>query len=91
MMLPDARRAVITWKGPGKPIVLTLYGADGEAVAVPLEPKRALTLANELLTSGVAAIKADPEAPWALCRYQGLGVEVDADHVVLERQLDILK
>ena len=38
--------------------MLTLYGPDGE-VAVPLLPKRALTLAQELLTRGVAAIKAD--------------------------------
>jgi hypothetical protein len=44
--------------------MLTLYGPDGE-VAVPLLPKRALTLAQELLTRGVSAIKADPEAPWA--------------------------
>ncbi len=59
MMLPDARRAVVTWQGPGEPVVLTIYGADGEAVALPLEPKRALTLAQELLTCGVQAIKAD--------------------------------
>ena len=65
MMLPDARRVVVTWEGPGEPIVLTIYGPDGEAVAVPLEPKRALALARELLTQGVAAIKADPAAPWA--------------------------
>ncbi len=38
--------------------MLTLYGPDGE-VAVPLLPKRALTLAQELLTRGVTAIKAD--------------------------------
>ncbi len=57
-------RAVVTWEGPGEPIVLTLYGPDGE-VALPLLPKRALTLAQELLTRGVQAIKADPEAPWA--------------------------
>ncbi len=51
-------RAVVTWEGPGEPIVLTLYGADGETT-VPLLPKRALTLAQELLTRGVAAIKVD--------------------------------
>ncbi len=51
-------RGVVTWEGPGEPIVLTLYGPDGE-VAVPLLPKRALTLAQELLTRGVQAIKAD--------------------------------
>jgi len=53
-----ADRAVVTWEGPGEPIMLTLYGPDGE-VAVPLLPKRALTLAQELLTRGVQAIKAD--------------------------------
>ncbi len=58
-------RAVVTWEGPDEPIVLTVYGPDGEAVSLPLEPKRALTLAQELLTSGVSAIKADPAAPWA--------------------------
>ncbi len=26
-------RAVVTWEGPGEPIVLALYGPDGEAVA----------------------------------------------------------
>ncbi len=35
-----------------------LYAPDGE-VAVPLLPKRALELAQELLTRGVMAIKAD--------------------------------
>ena len=49
----------MSWKGPGEPIVLTLYGPDGEAVALPLEPQRALKLAQELLTRGVQAIKAD--------------------------------
>ncbi len=38
--------------------MLTLYGSDGEA-ALPLLPKRALTLAQELLTRGVQAIKVD--------------------------------
>ncbi len=55
-------RVVVTWEGPGEPIVLTLYGPDGEEVAVSLEPKRALTLAQELLTCAVQAITADPEA-----------------------------
>ena len=58
-------RVVVTWEGPGQPIMLKVYGADGE-VAVPLLPKWAVTLAQELLTCGVSAIKADPEAPWAL-------------------------
>ncbi len=52
-------RAVVSWEGPGQPIVLTLNGPDGEEVAVPLLPKRALTLAQELLTRGVSAIKVD--------------------------------
>ncbi len=51
-------RAAVTWEGPGAPMVLALYGPDGE-VAVLLLPKRALTLAQELLTRGVQAIKAD--------------------------------
>ncbi len=51
-------RAVVSWAGPGEPIVLTVHGPDGE-VAVPMVPKRALELAQELLTRGVQAIKAD--------------------------------
>ena len=51
-------RAAVSWKGPGGPIVLTLYGPGGE-VAVPLLPRRALELARELMTRGVQAIKAD--------------------------------
>ena len=45
--------------------MIELYGAAGETVALALEPKRALTLAQELLTRGVQAIKAQPGAPWA--------------------------
>ncbi len=51
-------RAVVSWGGPAQPVMLTIYGPEGE-VAVPLDPKRALTLAQELLTCGVQAIKAD--------------------------------
>ena len=51
-------RAVVSWAGPGEPVLLTLYGPEGE-LAVPLLPKRALTLAQELLTRGVQAIKVD--------------------------------
>ena len=58
-------RAVVSWEGPGEPIMLTIYGPDGEVVAVPLLPAKALKLAQELLTQGVQAIKADPTAPWA--------------------------
>ena len=70
-------RAVVTWKGPGEPIVLTAYGPDGKEVALPLLPKRALTLAQELLTRGVQAIKADSwdamYEPGAPQRAPGLG------------------
>ncbi len=62
------RRAVVSWEGPGQPIMLTLYGPDGEKVALPLAPKRALTLAQELLTCGVQAIKADS---WDVMYEQG--------------------
>ncbi len=54
-----SRAVVVTWEGPGEPILLTVYGPDDEAVALPLLPARALTLAQELLTRGVMAIKAD--------------------------------
>ncbi len=47
--------------------MLTLYGPDGE-VALSLLPKRALTLAQELLTRGVQAIKADS---WDVMYEQG--------------------
>ncbi len=47
--------------------MLTLYGPDGE-VALPLLPKRALTLAQELLTRGVQVIKADS---WDVMYEQG--------------------
>ncbi len=52
-------RAVVSWEGPGEPILLSLHGPDGETVSLPLLPERALTLAQELLTRGVQAIKAD--------------------------------
>ncbi len=52
-------RVVVTWAAPGQPIMLTVYGRDGKVAAVPLLPKRALTLAQELLTRGVQAIKVD--------------------------------
>ncbi len=45
-------RAVVTWDGPGQPITLTLYGPGGE-VAVPMVPKRALLLAQELIEPAV--------------------------------------
>ena len=60
-------RVAVSWQGPGEPIVLTVYGPSGE-IAVPLLPKRALSLAQELLTRGVQAIKADS---WADMYGQG--------------------
>ena len=54
----EQTRAVVSWAGEGQPIMLTLYGPDGE-LAVALLPKRALTLAQELLARGVQAIKVD--------------------------------
>ncbi len=50
-------RAVVTWDGAGQPIVLTLYGPDGEVVSVPLTPVRALELATDLSERAVASIK----------------------------------
>ncbi len=41
---------------PGTPIVLTVYGPAGE-VTVPLLPKRALELAQELIEPAVSSIK----------------------------------
>ena len=58
MTPPTEPRAVVSWEGPGEPIVLKAYGPSGE-VTVPLLPKRALELAQDLLTRGVQAIKAD--------------------------------
>ncbi len=51
-------RTVVSWAGAGEAIVLTIHGPDGEVV-VPLSPKRALTLANELLKRGGQALTAD--------------------------------
>ena len=50
-------RVAVTWEGPGSPIILTLYGPDGE-VAVSLLPKRALALGQELLRCAVQVVKA---------------------------------
>ena len=58
MTVTTEPRAVVSWEGPDEPIVLIVHGADGK-LAVPLTPKRALGLAQELLTRGVQAIKTD--------------------------------
>ena len=47
---------MVTWEGPGEPIMLTVHGPAGE-VAVPLLPKRALELAQELIEPAVSSIK----------------------------------
>jgi hypothetical protein len=52
-------RAVVTCEGPAEPIVLTVYGPNGKMAYTPLLPKRALTLAQELLERGNHAIRAD--------------------------------
>ena len=59
LLSDEARAVVVTWEGSGQPIMLTVYGMDGKVVAVPLLPAKALKLAQELLTQGVQAIKAD--------------------------------
>ena len=56
---PVAGRALVTWEGPGESIVLTAFGPDGTMARVPLLPRQALTLAQELMERGVQAIKAD--------------------------------
>ena len=57
-------RAVVTWQGPGEPIVLTLYSGAPE-VAVALSPTRALELAQELTAPAVTAIKVSQWGlPW---------------------------
>ncbi len=65
--MPDAtptaeHRTVVTWAGQGEPIVLTLYGPDGE-VAVPLTPVRALELARDLAAPAVTTIKTSAWGP----------------------------
>ncbi len=58
-MSDAADRVVVTWAGAGEPIVLTLYGPEGELAAMELLPKRCLTLAKEILDTAVLAIKVD--------------------------------
>ncbi len=55
-------RAVVSWEGPGEPIVFKVYGPDGE-VAVRLTPTRTLELAQELIQPAVAAIKTSQWGP----------------------------
>ena len=58
-MSDAADRVVVTWEGAGEPIVLTLYGPEGELAAMELLPKRCLTLSKEILDIAVRAIKVD--------------------------------
>ena len=55
---PSADRAVVSGEGPGQPNLLSVDTADGEG-AVPLAPERTMTLAPELLTRRVQAIRAE--------------------------------
>ena len=50
-------RAVVSWEGEGRPIMLTLYGPDGAVAVMKLSPTRALELAQELIEPAVTAIK----------------------------------
>ena len=54
---------MVSWAGPGEPITLTLYAADGEVVTAQLVPKRALTLAQELMAPAVQSIKTSQWGP----------------------------
>ncbi len=50
---------VVICKGPDKPVMLTIYGSDGEDCATAaLSPRQALTLAQKLLTLGIAGLTA---------------------------------
>lgn len=51
-------RVVVSWAGASEPIMLTLYGPDGE-VAVPMVPKRVHELAQRLIQPAVRSIKAN--------------------------------
>ena len=56
-------RAVVSWEGPGQPIMLKLYGPDGEVAAVRLSPTRALALAQDLIAPAVQSIKVSQWGP----------------------------
>ena len=57
MTEPTEHRAVVSWAGKDQPIMLTLYGPNGEAATVRLSPTRALGLAKQLIEPAVTAIK----------------------------------
>lgn len=50
MTLTTDPRAVVSWEGPGAPIMLTLYGPDGE-VTVPQLPKRVTSYVSSTFLS----------------------------------------
>ncbi len=56
-MTPAPSRAIVSWEGQGRPIMLTVYGPDGEAAGTKLSPTRALELAKELTEPAVRSIK----------------------------------
>ena len=58
---PDPR-AVVSWAGPGEPIMLKVY-SDGGQVAVPLTPTRALELGKDLIEPAVQSIKTERWGP----------------------------
>ena len=54
---PTETRAVVAWAGPGQPVTLMIYDADGAVAEMKLSPTRALGLAKELIEPAVTAIK----------------------------------
>ena len=50
-------RTIVSWTAPGQPIVLTIYGPDGEVAVAKLSPTRALVLAQQLIEPAVRSIK----------------------------------
>ena len=50
-------RAVVSWAGQGKPILLRIYAGDSAVASVPLTPVRALELAKDLTEPAVQSIK----------------------------------
>ena len=53
---PTESRAIVSWNGPGQPIMIALRGPGGE-VSMPLSPTRALEMAKQLIEPAVQAIK----------------------------------
>ena len=53
---------MVSWEGPGEPIVLAIHSDDGE-VSIPLTPVRALELATALTEPAVTVIKTNQWGP----------------------------